>query len=133
MSHVCTYNDAWEQDEDGHWQSCKECQAKSEIQEHTWDEGTVTVQPTETQEGTKTFLCTVCHAEKTESVPTVTPTDPTEPSAPTQVPEDPPEKDGFPWWVLAAAAGVLLVVGIVLLVIEIIRSRKTNMHGKFSK
>lgn len=133
LSHVCVYGDAWEQDEDGHWQICTECQTHSEHQEHTWDEGTVTVQPTQTQEGTKTFTCTVCQAEKTESVSAVTPTDPTEPSEPARVPEAPVEEDGFPWWILAAAAGVLLVIGIVLLIIELIRSRKTNMHGKFSK
>lgn len=133
LSHVHTFYEAWEHDEEGHWQSCKECQAHSEVQEHTWDEGTVTLQPTETQEGTKEFLCTVCQRSKTEPIPVVTaPTDPTEPSQPAE-PVDPVEDDGFPWWIVGASAGVLLVVGIVLLVIELVRSKKTNMHGKFSK
>lgn len=137
LSHVHTYGDAWEHDEDGHWQICTECQGLSETQEHTWDDGTVILQPTETQEGTKKFVCTVCQGEKTEPIPTVTvPADPTEPTEePTrpQMPGEPAEEDGFPWWIVGASAVVLLVIGIVLLIIEIIRSRKTNMHGKFSK
>ena len=37
------------------------------VHEHTWDEGTVTVEPTYTSGGTKVFTCTVC-GESTESV-----------------------------------------------------------------
>lgn len=134
LSHVHSYGDTWEHDEDGHWQICTECQGLSEIQEHTWDEGTVILQPTETQEGTKKFVCTVCQEEKTESIPTVTaPTEPSEQPTSPQTPGEPGEEDGFPWWIVGASAVVLLVIGIVLLIIEIIRSRKTNMHGKFSK
>lgn len=33
---------------------------------HTWDEGKISVQPTETAEGLKTYTCTVCRATKTE-------------------------------------------------------------------
>ena len=134
LSHQCTYNEEWEQDEEGHWQCCTECMNCSEAQAHTWDEGTVTLQPTHTEEGVKTFYCTVCRAEKTETIPVLDETETVPPTtAPPQMPSAPAEEDGFPWWVIGAAAGVLLVIGIVLLVIELIRSRKTNMHGKFSK
>lgn len=135
LSHVHTYNEEWDKDEEGHWQKCTECQAHSETEAHAWDEGTVTLEPTDAHEGTKKFVCVVCQAEKTEAIPMVESTEPSEPTEPSypQTPGDPVEDDGFPWWILAAAAGVLLVVGIVLLVIELIRSRKTNMHGKFSK
>jgi len=135
LSHVHTYNEEWEHDAEGHWQTCTECQSHTETQAHTWDEGTVILQPTETEEGTKKFLCTVCQEEKTEAVPVIVPTEPTEPSEPKEPtePSVPGESEGFPWWIVGVAAGVLLVVGIVLLVIELIRSRKTNMHGKFSK
>lgn len=39
---------------------------------HKWDSGTVTVEPTCTTSGTKTYRCTVrdCTATKTESIPT---------------------------------------------------------------
>lgn len=36
---------------------------------HSWDEGTVTKEPTTTQEGVKTYTCTVCGASRTESIP----------------------------------------------------------------
>ena len=36
---------------------------------HAWDNGVVTMQPTETTEGVKTFTCTRCGEIKTESIP----------------------------------------------------------------
>ena len=40
-----------------------------EQEEHDWDNGVITTEPTLTAEGVKTYTCAVCHAEKTESVP----------------------------------------------------------------
>ena len=37
--------------------------------EHTWNEGTVTLAPTCTEEGTKHFVCTVCDEEMDEVIP----------------------------------------------------------------
>ena len=36
---------------------------------HTWDNGTVTTEPTETTPGVRTFTCAVCSATKTEVIP----------------------------------------------------------------
>lgn len=36
---------------------------------HTWDNGTVTTEPTETTPGERTFTCAVCGATKTEVIP----------------------------------------------------------------
>ena len=36
---------------------------------HTWDNGTVTAEPTETTPGVRTFTCAVCHATRTETIP----------------------------------------------------------------
>ena len=36
---------------------------------HVWDEGTVTVEPTDTEPGVKTYTCTVCGETKTEEIP----------------------------------------------------------------
>lgn len=36
---------------------------------HTWDEGTVTKEPTETENGVKTYTCKTCDATKTEEIP----------------------------------------------------------------
>ena len=36
---------------------------------HTWDNGTVTTEPTETTPGVRTFTCAVCSQTKTEAIP----------------------------------------------------------------
>lgn len=36
---------------------------------HTWDNGTVTTEPTETTHGVRTFTCAVCGATRTEAIP----------------------------------------------------------------
>ncbi len=36
---------------------------------HTWDNGTVTTEPTETTPGVRTFTCAVCRATRTETIP----------------------------------------------------------------
>jgi hypothetical protein len=36
---------------------------------HTWDNGTVTTEPTETTPGVRTFTCAVCSQTKTETIP----------------------------------------------------------------
>lgn len=38
---------------------------------HLWDEGTITKEPSTTEEGVKTFACTVCLETRTESIPVV--------------------------------------------------------------
>ena len=50
---------------------CTACGAKQPCAEHTWDDGKVTLDPTCTAKGEKTFTCTVCGATKTEPVDTV--------------------------------------------------------------
>lgn len=37
--------------------------------EHTWDNGTVTTEPTENEPGVRTFTCAVCGATRTEAIP----------------------------------------------------------------
>lgn len=41
--------------------------------EHTWDEGRVTKEATLTEEGVKTYTCSVCGETKTESIPKIEP------------------------------------------------------------
>ena len=41
---------------------------KTEVKGHKWDNGKITTQPTCTEEGVKTFECTVCGKTKTEKV-----------------------------------------------------------------
>ena len=58
---------------------------------HIWDEGKISVQPTETAEGLKTYTCTVCRATKTEvlaKLPAKEPEESQKPQNP-QKPQDP--------------------------------------------
>lgn len=43
------------------------------IQPHTWDSGTVVTPPTETEEGTMEYRCTVCGAYSYETIPVLDP------------------------------------------------------------
>ncbi len=57
---------------------CTECGAKLKEGQtiaalgHAWNAGVVTVQPTETEEGVRTFTCTRCQATRTEAIPCLT-------------------------------------------------------------
>ena len=56
---------------------CERCNDKQHVSdlpatdEHQWDEGVVTKEPTATETGIKTFTCKVCQAAKTEDIPKV--------------------------------------------------------------
>ena len=41
--------------------------------DHRWDEGVVTREPTYTEDGEKTFTCTICQTTRTETIPALTP------------------------------------------------------------
>lgn len=65
-----TPSDELKHDSEGHWTVCSVCGYEStEKKEHTWDDGEITVEPTETTEGVKTYTCTECGETKTETVP----------------------------------------------------------------
>lgn len=66
--HEHLFGEDWQSDAANHWHVCT-CGEKSDVEEHTWDAGTVTKKPTATAEGVKTFTCTVCKQTKTEKVP----------------------------------------------------------------
>ena len=51
-----------------HHSECEVCGYKSAAENHNWDDGKITVEPTYTKEGVKTFTCKDCGAEKTETV-----------------------------------------------------------------
>ncbi|MCM1023521.1 MAG: hypothetical protein NC395_05615 [Prevotella sp.] len=70
LAHTHTFSDAWSKDGSFHWHdaSCGHTGEVSAKAPHDWDEGVITVQPTETAKGEKTYTCTVCGAAKTEPV-----------------------------------------------------------------
>jgi hypothetical protein len=135
LSHVHNFGEQWYSDEESHWQTCSGCVEVTAMAEHEWDEGE------EQTDGSIRYTCTVCarevtHTEPAPSEPQTTPstTQPAKPTTPKPTQSADSEETGTPVWKWAGiAAIVLLVIGIILLVIEFIRSRKKNMHGKFSK
>ena len=54
-------------DKNSHWDGCV-CLYKLNEEAHSWDEGTVTKEPTHTSKGTKEYTCPDCDVIKTESI-----------------------------------------------------------------
>lgn len=79
---VCTATDTFfdhsytvlQKNETQHWYECDVCAATDTATDHTWDEGEITTQPTYTEEGVKTYTCTLegCGQTKTEPVEVLT-------------------------------------------------------------
>lgn len=66
--HNHVYGDDWVYDDYYHYHEC-ECHAKKDVALHTWDDGVVTKEATKTEDGSKTFTCTVCGKTKIEVIP----------------------------------------------------------------
>ena len=129
VGHTHDYGYDWYFDDAGHWQQCG-CGGTSVREAHTWNEGTVTKQPTPEMDGEKYFVCTVCDAEKRETIRWQggqTPTTPTQPS----VSDPEPQPKEFPWWVLVVAGGVLVLGFVVFMIVGAILGQKKT--GKFSE
>ena len=61
---------AWsKRDEQVHQRVCAHDATHVEAQEHSWDEGAVTKEPTIVSKGVKTYTCPVCNGTKTEELP----------------------------------------------------------------
>ena len=131
----------WLSDDEGHWYLCV-CREFTQPEAHDWSEGII-----DETAATVTYVCTVCGHEKVEGYvpPTTEPeTLPTESVAPTQPQEEPRQPsflgavlgdwfDSFPWWIVAAALLVLLIVSVcfnVYLLRCLFASKKT---GKFAR
>ena len=58
-----------------HWYTCsnKSCDERISEQPHSRNGGEVVKEPTETMDGSKVYICTVCGATKTEAVPQTLP------------------------------------------------------------
>ncbi len=62
-----TSGDEMGHDDTHHWIDC-DCGKEVNKEEHTWDDGVITVEPTERLEGEIIYTCTGCGATKTEAV-----------------------------------------------------------------
>ena len=54
-----------------HWNLCVVCYASINTENHTWDNGIITLPPTITTTGIKTYTCSVCEKTKQEELPVV--------------------------------------------------------------
>ncbi|MCM1330557.1 MAG: leucine-rich repeat domain-containing protein [Ruminococcus sp.] len=83
---VHTFGTKWDSDSTYHWHECTVCGVRSDETRHIEDNGTITVQPTATTSGTRTYSCTICgYVLRTEAIPPINdpyPVNPT-PSYPT--------------------------------------------------
>ncbi len=69
--HKHAYSQEWESDDTHHWHKaiCEHTDEVSSKEEHTFDEGEVTVEATTTEAGELTKTCTVCGKTDTEVIP----------------------------------------------------------------
>ena len=74
LEHKHTFDtERWDHDAENHWHpaTCAHTSEKKDLAAHSWNEGVVTTQPTETTEGVKTYTCTVCGNTKTATIGTL--------------------------------------------------------------
>ncbi|WP_346707663.1 LPXTG cell wall anchor domain-containing protein [Massilistercora timonensis] len=67
LEHEHSYGD-WQKDETQHWKECR-CGEKTEVGNHTFDNWTITKEPTTTETGSRERDCTVCDYVQTETIP----------------------------------------------------------------
>ncbi len=67
-SHEHYFFEQYSHDETHHWHECNGCGEKKDLEEHAWDDGEITQNPTVDAEGEKTFTCTVCGVTKVEKL-----------------------------------------------------------------
>ena len=71
LEHVHTFDmDNWERDDENHWHpaTCGHTEVKKDLAAHVWNEGVVAKEPTEAEEGVKTYTCTTCGKTKTAPI-----------------------------------------------------------------
>lgn len=121
--HTHSFSEEWLSDETDHWHQC-DCGTDSGREPHVWGDGTVTREPTGTEEGLKTYICTVCGTEKTEPIPVLTPAEPEpEPSVLSWL----TARYTLPMWaMIAAGAGAVICCGLCLLLGFLLGKKKRN-------
>ena len=102
MPHSHKFQSAWSKDEANHWHECA-CGEKEGLAAHDWDEGSVTLAPTEEKEGEKTFTCQSCGETKTEAIEKSAP--------PANGAED---DDGLPIVAIIALVLIVLAAGVTV-------------------
>ena len=65
-----TFSSEWASDGTHHWHAatCEHTDERADGGEHDWDAGSVTLEPTQAEDGVRTYTCKVCQATKTEPI-----------------------------------------------------------------
>ena len=73
LPHTHKFADSWSSDADNHWygSTCEHPETETKFP-HEFDEGVVTLEPTEDAEGVKTFTCTTCGYKKEQAIASLT-------------------------------------------------------------
>ena len=67
LDHEHSYGD-WQKDETQHWKECR-CGEKTEVGNHTFDDWTITKEPTTTETGSRERTCSICKYTQEETIP----------------------------------------------------------------
>ena len=68
QQHVHSTTASWSFDENGHYHICDECGEQFDNSNHELDDGVITTPATCTEDGVKTYSCSVCDYEITETI-----------------------------------------------------------------
>ena len=66
--HKHSHNNKWEKDDAQHWRLCS-CGEKFDIADHSFDNWTITKEPTTTETGSRERTCSVCEYTQKETIP----------------------------------------------------------------
>ena len=66
--HEHSHNNKWEKDDAQHWRLCS-CGEKFDIADHSFDNWTITKEPTTTETGSRERTCSICKYTQTETLP----------------------------------------------------------------
>ncbi len=111
-----------------HWDECHRCMLQENHAMHVWEEGTVTLVPTQDADGEFTYICTECTQHTIipipkEALPTVQNKPSTEEKAPS-VPQDAPRGSIHPLFYVAIGIGVGLLIFYTFINLRQIRKEK---------
>ena len=66
--HKHSHNNKWEKDDAQHWRLCS-CGEKFDIADHSFDNWTITKEPTTTETGSRERTCSICKYTQEETIP----------------------------------------------------------------
>lgn len=91
LGHTHKYDKEWKNDSDWHWNECS-CGKRNNLAKHGWNDGVITKEATESEQGIMTYTCIECSASRTEAIAKL-PTTPDNPTVDDPTVDDPTVDD----------------------------------------